>query len=86
MKQLCRYFLVVCAPLWAQQISPTINEVPSREFGHPRLVSFPLTSSAPNLVEGREFNGPSSIAFDTTVSPPIVYVADTFNNRVRALR
>ena len=84
MKQLCRYFLVVCAPLWAQQISPTINEVPSREFGHPRLVSFPLTSSAPNLVEGREFNGPSSIAFDTTVSPPIVYVADTFNNRVLA--
>src|SRR5215471_9444685 len=72
--------IAIAAPSLAQV---TINELPSREFGQP-LLSFPLTSGAPNLVEGREFNGPSGIAFDNGVSPPAVYVADTGNNRVLA--
>lgn len=84
MKLICRYFLVAIAPVWAQ-VSPTINELPSREFGQPKLLQS-LTSIAPNLVEGRELNGPTSIAFDTSVSPPILYVSDTFNHRVLAWR
>jgi uncharacterized protein (TIGR03437 family) len=43
-----------------------------------------LISDAPNLVEGRELNGPVAVAFDFSVTPPILYVADTFNNRVLA--
>ena len=73
---------MAAGPLLAQ-VSPTINELPSREYGHIRLQGT-LTTAAPNLVEGKELNGPSAIAFDTSVSPPIVYVADTFNNRVLA--
>src|SRR5215471_20469507 len=80
MKHIVRLALVTVAPLLAQV---TINDLPSREFGQP-LLSFPLTSGAPNLVEGREFSGPSGIAFDYSASPPAVYVADTGNNRVLA--
>jgi uncharacterized protein (TIGR03437 family) len=61
--------------------SPTINDLPSREFGQPILVA-PLVSSAPNLVEGRELYSPSEIAYDTVSG--ILYVADTGNNRVLA--
>jgi uncharacterized protein (TIGR03437 family) len=67
------------------QASSAVNETPTREFGHPRL-STPITTFAPNLVEGRELNGPSSMAIDTSSTPPIIYVADTFNNRVLAWR
>ena len=77
-------FFVASAALWGQ-VSPTINQFPSREFGHPKLL-LPVTSGEPNLVEGRELNGPSSIAFDYSVNPPILYVADTFNNRVLAFQ
>ncbi len=84
MKHLFRYFLVVTAPVWAQ-VSPTINDLPSREFGQPKLQT-QLTSVAPNLVEGRELNAPTSIAFDTSASPPIMYVVDSFNHRVLAWR
>ncbi len=66
------------APAFAQV---TINDSPSREFGH-LILNTPITSAAPNLVEGRELNGPSGIAFDYSVNPPAVYVADTQNNRV----
>jgi sugar lactone lactonase YvrE len=48
--------------------------------------SLALKSTEPNLVEGRELNGPQGVAIDTSVSPPIVYVSDTFNNRVLAWR
>ena len=82
--KLCRYIFVMIAPVWAQ-VSPTINDLPSREFGQVQLDQ-QLRSLAPNLVEGREFTGPSSIAFDTSVSPPILYVADAFNHRVLAWR
>jgi len=78
------YLLIFVAPILAQTVvSPTINSIPSREFGQPQLLS-QLISAAPNLVEGRELNGAISVALDTTVTPPILYVADTFNNRVLA--
>ena len=70
----------VCATsvAWAQ--SPvTLNPSPTRVFGHAKRE---LTTATPNLVEGKELNGPSGVALDTSVTPPILYVADTFNNRV----
>ena len=85
MRYFCCYFFVATASLWAQATSPTINDLPSREFGQPKLLQ-QLTSVAPNLVEGREFSHPTSVAFDTSVSPPILYVADSFNNRVLAFK
>ncbi len=63
--------------------SPTINPLPSREFGQPILVA-PIVSEAPNLVEGRELNAPNSLAVDVFSATPILYVADTNNNRVLA--
>ena len=76
--------ITILAPAgWAQQVSPTINQLPSRQFGQPQLLST-LNSIAPNLVEGRELNGPVSVAIDTSSSPPILYVADSNNNRVLA--
>src|SRR5712692_1742518 len=77
-------FVLVAASASAQ--SPTLNELPSREFGQLRLqaTGASTTSAAPNLVEGRELYGPQGLAFDRSVSPPILYVADTFNNRVLA--
>jgi uncharacterized protein (TIGR03437 family) len=79
-----RYLLVAIAPLWAQTaVSPTLNSLPTREFGQASLQSS-LNSIAPNLVEGRELYNPYGVAFDTSVSPPILYVVDTLNNRVLA--
>ncbi|HXP83899.1 MAG TPA: hypothetical protein VN841_04230 [Bryobacteraceae bacterium] len=71
--------VLAAAAAWAQ--SPTINDLPSREFGQPILVN-PLVSNAPNLVEGRELYSPSEIAYDAF--NVILYVADTSNNRVLA--
>lgn len=67
------------------QVSPDINPLPSRAFGHAKLTLDTQTTS-PNLLEGRELNSPTAIAFDTTSSPPIVYVADTGNHRILAWR
>ncbi|MFM2123906.1 MAG: hypothetical protein RL328_357 [Acidobacteriota bacterium] len=67
------------------QVSPDINPIPSRQFGHAKLTLDAQTTSA-NLLEGRELNSPTAIAFDTTASPPIVYVADSGNHRVLAWR
>jgi uncharacterized protein (TIGR03437 family) len=41
---------------------------------------------SPNLVEGREMNHPQHMAVDTAANPPILYVADTFNNRILGYR
>ena len=82
MKLLSSFVLIVSVPVWGQ-ISPTINELPSREFGHARLFN-PPTSGSPNLIEGREFNTPLAIAFSPSGGP--MYVADTINNRVLAWR
>jgi sugar lactone lactonase YvrE len=73
--------IAVLAAAAACAQSPTINDLPSREFGQPILVN-PLVSNAPNLVEGRELYSPSEMAFD--VFSGILYVADTRNNRVLA--
>ena len=82
MKLLWRFVLIASVPVWAQ-VSPTINELPSREFGQAKLLN-PPTSGAPNLIEGREFNTPLGIAFAPSGGP--MYVADTSNNRVLAWR
>jgi uncharacterized protein (TIGR03437 family) len=82
MKLLWRFLLLASVPVWAQ-ISPTINELPSREFGQARLLN-PPTSGASNLIEGRELNTPLGIAFARSGGP--LYVADTANNRVLAWR
>jgi uncharacterized protein (TIGR03437 family) len=61
----------------------TLNPIPARVLGHPRLT---LSTGNPNLVEGKELFGPQGIAIDRAASPPILYVADTSNNRVLAWR
>src|SRR5579872_4455796 len=84
MFKLCRYLIVFVVPMCGQQqVSPTINQLPSREFGQPKLLTSLYTIS-PNLVEGRELWLPYGVAVDTASSPPLLYVADTFNNRVLA--
>ena len=80
MKLLWRLGLIVSVPAWGQP-SPTINDLPSREFGHAKLFN-PVTSDAPNLLEGRELNTPSAVAFSP--SGGAMYVADTSNHRVLA--
>jgi len=80
MKLLCRFVLIASVPVCAQ-VSPTINELPSREFGQARLLN-PVTSSAPNLIEGRELNTPLGVAFAPSGGP--MYVVDASNNRVLA--
>ncbi len=62
----------------------SINNIPSRLLGQAVLERLNVTATAPNLLDGRELNSPQSVALDTSVSPPILYVADTFNNRVLA--
>lgn len=81
MKFLCHLVLIASVPLWAQ-VSPSIYESPSREFGHAKLLS-PPTSAAPNLIEGRELNTPLGIAF--APSGPL-YVVDTGNHRILGWR
>lgn len=85
MKRLFCALLVAAAPMLAQ-VTPTLNTLPTREFGQPTLINpVPaLESAAPNLVEGRELFNPTAIVFDPSASPsqPHVYIADTGNNRV----
>src|SRR5215831_60284 len=75
--------LLICAiATWPVAGQTVFNLSPTRAFGTPRLT--PITASNPNLIEGRELNAPYGVALDTSASPPIVYVADTFNDRVLA--
>ncbi len=76
-------FLLASAAAWAQQTSVILNLSPTRVFGHTKLLQ---VTSAPNLVEGREVSNPNAVALDTSVTPPILYVSDSFNNRVLAFR
>ena len=73
-----------CATSASAQI--TLNTVPTREIGQPRLLAnpFAVPNANPNLVEGREFYNPTGVALDTSVTPPRIYVADSNNNRVLA--
>jgi uncharacterized protein (TIGR03437 family) len=86
---LSKYFFSItvalcCATTGRAQI--TLNTVPTREIGQPRLWPNPLAvpNANPNLVEGRELYSPTGVALDTSVTPPRIYVADTNNNRVLA--
>jgi uncharacterized protein (TIGR03437 family) len=88
MKKLFCYLFALTATVWGQNASPTINQLPTRQFGHPvseNLNTSP-TQASPNLVEGREVYLPGQIAFDTTGSSPILYIADIGNNRVLAYK
>jgi uncharacterized protein (TIGR03437 family) len=67
---------------WPVAGQTTFNLNPTRAFGTPRLN--PVSTSNPNLVEGRELFAPYGVALDTSATPPIVYVADTFNDRILA--
>jgi uncharacterized protein (TIGR03437 family) len=69
----------------------TLNTVPARAIGAPapppKSCGSPQLipeNANPNVVEGRELYSPQGIAVDNSTSPPMVYVADTFNNRVLA--
>jgi uncharacterized protein (TIGR03437 family) len=60
---------------------------PVKVLGDPNFIGTaanPLLfdSNGPNVVEGRELQNPQGIAIDTSVNPPLIYIADTFNNRV----
>jgi uncharacterized protein (TIGR03437 family) len=72
---------LICATAGRAQI--TLNTVPTREIGQPKLEAVPSNLN-PNLVEGREFFNPTGIALDNSVTPPRIYVADTGNNRILA--
>jgi uncharacterized protein (TIGR03437 family) len=72
---------LICASHGQAQI--TLNTVPTREIGQPKMETAPSNLN-PNLVEGREFYNPAGIALDTSVTPPRIYVADYGNNRILA--
>jgi uncharacterized protein (TIGR03437 family) len=80
----CSLLLAVCAPVWSQTLFPSLNQLPSKEFGHAKLIVGSALGTAPNLLEGREFFNPAAVAVDTSSSPAILYVADSNNHRVLA--
>jgi uncharacterized protein (TIGR03437 family) len=64
---------------------------PVEVFGDPNFIGTatnPLLydSNGPNVVEGRELQSPQGIAVDMSTGSAIIYIADTFNNRVLAYR
>jgi uncharacterized protein (TIGR03437 family) len=76
--------LLPAIPVWPQIV---LDPAPARALGHP--LSTPgeqlfVSDINPNLVLGVELYAPEGIAVDTSGSSPILYVADTFNNRVLA--
>jgi len=89
MKKLFCYLFALSAAIFGQSgVSPMINQIPTRQFGHPTseiLANLP-TQATPNLVMGQEFDLPGQIAFDTSGPTPILYVADIANNRVLAFK
>ena len=46
----------------------------------------PVTNGNPNFVQGSEMFSPLSVAFDSSSTPNVLYVADSFNNRVLAYK
>jgi sugar lactone lactonase YvrE len=74
---------LLCVAAGLSQI--TLNQAPSRTVGHPKTPTpeqLAVASNNPDLIEGRELFQPSGLALDTTTTPPIIYVSDTWNNRV----
>jgi uncharacterized protein (TIGR03437 family) len=89
MKKLFCYLFALSATMWGQPaVSPTINPLPTRQFGHPVSENLTInpTQASPNLVFGQEVDAPGQIAFDNSGSSPILYVADIGNNRVLAFK
>ena len=82
----CAFFAasLISVSLSAQTGTSTnpYNVLPTRILGQPRAT--PVTNANPNYVQGEELYAPQSVAYDKTSSPPILYVADTFNNRILA--
>jgi uncharacterized protein (TIGR03437 family) len=77
-------FLLPAIPAWPQIV---LDPLPARVLGHPLLTPVEQQYVAdvnPNLVLGVEVYSPEGIAVDTSGSSPILYVADTYNNRVLA--
>ncbi len=74
-------FAAALAPVAVGQV--ILSPAPSRVLGHPQAS---LRTVNPNFVEGKELYQPFAVAVDTASTPPILYVADTFNNRVLAWR
>jgi uncharacterized protein (TIGR03437 family) len=77
-------FLLSAIAAWPQIV---LDPLPARALGHP--LSTPgeqqyVADVNPNLVLGVEMYSPEGIAVDTSGSSPILYVADTYNNRVLA--
>jgi uncharacterized protein (TIGR03437 family) len=79
--RLCLMAAVAIAPTIGQE---QFNALPSRILGQAVFQQSSQTAVAPNLVEGRELDGPQGAAVDLSGGSPILYVADTFNNRVLA--
>src|SRR5580658_6747542 len=88
MKKVFCHFFALTMMMLGQSVSPIINQIPTRQFGHPlteNLANVP-TQASPNLVIGQELNLPGQIAFDNSTNPPTLYVADIGNNRVLAFK
>ena len=69
---------------FAQTTTNPYNPLPTRILGQSRVT--PVTNGNPNYVEGAEMFSPFAVAFDSSSTPPVLYVADSFNNRVLAYR
>ena len=79
--RLCLLAAVAIAPTLGQE---QFNALPSRILGQAVFQQSSQTAVAPNLVEGREVAAAQSAAVDMSTGSPILYVADSFNNRVLA--
>ena len=76
--------LLPAIPAWPQIV---LDPLPARALGHPPTTpseQMYVSDTSPNMVLGVEVYSPEGIAVDTTGASPILYVADTFNNRVLA--
>ncbi len=79
--------VLVCAGLSLVEISQAqlpLNTRPARSFGSARFSATNVDTTSPNEVDGRELYSPQSVAVDAKSSPTVLYVADTYNNRILA--
>ena len=86
-RHLLHFLALILLPAIAAWPQVVLDPMPARALGHP--VATPgeqlfVANVNPNLVLGVELYSPEGIAVDTSGSSPILYVADTFNNRVLA--
>ena len=81
--------VLVCVGLSLVEVSQAqlpLNTRPARAFGYgnPKFSATSVDTTNPNRVEGHELYSAQYVAVDRTSSPAILYVADTYNNRVLA--